>query len=144
MVDNLSEMTHKVIEVNPNLNEDTVKEVCKILIEQGYRRELSFKEIRTLRLITVAATCYADIIRQLSEQMSEKSELVELYIKTPQVQGTINRLALDNLASSQFDVNSITSLQQILDLMPGFKAQLENYRLAAEPSTAEQLGILGG
>lgn len=126
----IEEMFQKVVNINPNLNRDTVKEVCNILIDMINKPniELSFEELNTLRLITSAATCYADIRKEIENKMATSIDIYDLYLKLPLVQGTINKFALEDLAESNIDCSKIKSISDILEKIPKFKRYLADVK----------------
>lgn len=92
---------------------------------KGEILELPNGWLDTLKLLTCAASSYADIHHIIAEGMQESKELVDLFMKIPQVQGTTNHWALQALAKSKLDYNKINSFEEILNAMPMFKAQFK-------------------
>ncbi len=92
---------------------------------EGEILELPFGWIDTLKLLTCAAMCYADIKQLMENKMKDSKDIADLYFDSPQVQGGVNLWSLGNLADSKIDCNKITGFEDVLNAMPAFKDYLE-------------------
>lgn len=81
----------------------------------------------TLKLITCAAMCYADIESMIANGMKDNKELANLFFNIPRVQGSVNDIALKQLAESELDCNKIIGIEEVLNVMPIFKAQFKDF-----------------
>lgn len=90
-------------------------------LESGQLVELPNGWLETLKLLTVAAVCYADIKHIIESRMNDSKEIADLYFQCPNVQGSTNLWALSSLADSKLDCNKIKGFEEILNAMPIFK-----------------------
>lgn len=91
--------------------------------------ELPYGWLDTLKLLTVAAMCYADIDDMIARGMRDSKELGDLFVNIPRVQGSSLQWSLQDLAESKLDCNKIKGFEEILNAMPNFKSTIER-RLA--------------
>ncbi len=96
--------------LSKKVDEDVMQECTSQL-------EMLPDELECIKLLTVGASCYAEIMDILRENMASNELYANLYFKIPQVQGTINRIKLAHLAESNIDINKITSLAEIIRAM---------------------------
>lgn len=84
------------------------------LMRQMYMKE---KELRTLKLLTVSAIAYAEWHDIITKKMRDNKEIGKLFMELPTVQGLSNIMTLERLKDSDIDVNSITSLEDVMQAM---------------------------
>lgn len=80
----------------------------------------------TLKLLTCGAMCYADIDDMVAKGMKNSKKLGELFVSMPRVQSTTLQWSLQDLASSKLNCNSIKGFEDVLDVMPKFKAMVQS------------------
>lgn len=90
-------------------------------IESGRLVELPKGWLDTLKLLTLASMCYADIKDLIESRIKDSKDISDLYFKCPNVQGSTNLWALSSLAESKLDCNKIKGFEEILNAMPNFK-----------------------
>lgn len=90
-----------------------------------FNNELPYSWLNTLKLLTVAAMCYADIKHLIESRMKDSKDIANLYFECPNVQGSTNLWALSSLAESKLDCNKIKDFEDILDAMPNYKELLQ-------------------
>lgn len=94
-------------------------------IENGTLIELPIGWLNCLKLLVCGASCYADIMNTLQNEMKNNKEYANLYFKIKQVQGSCNRFDLDYLAKSNININQITGFEDLLSIMKFTKEQAE-------------------
>ena len=72
------------------------------------------KELHTIKLLTAGAKAYAIWFNIITSKMRDNKAIGELFFELPTVQGLSNRMALERLKDSQIDVDSITSLEDVI------------------------------
>ena len=72
------------------------------------------KELHTIKLLTAGAKAYAIWFDIITSKMRDNKAIGELFFELPTVQGLSNRMALERLKDSQIDVDSITSLEDVI------------------------------
>ncbi len=87
------------------------------LEEQGLLLRLSPNYLETIKLLTVAAIAYQENQNIITSQMKDNKEIADLFMNLPTVQGTSNHFKLLNLVESDIDINKITNIQQIVDIL---------------------------
>lgn len=75
------------------------------------------KELRALKLLTVSAIAYTEWHNIITKKMRDNKEISKLFIELPMVQGLSNNMTLERLKDSDIDVNSITSLEDVMKAM---------------------------
>ena len=75
---------------------------------------MSNKELHTIKLLTAGAKAYAIWFDIITSKMRDNKAIGELFFELPTVQGLSNRMALERLKDSQIDVDSITSLEDVI------------------------------
>ena len=82
---------------------------------------MSNKELHTIKLLTAGAKANAIWIDIITSKMRDNKAIGELFFELPTVQGLSNRMALERL-KSQIDVDSITSLEDVIKAIDIIKA----------------------
>lgn len=102
---------------------ERLERLCELedKLESGEFVALPNGWLDTLKLLTVAAMCYADIKHLLENCIKDSKEIADLYFQCPNVQGSTNLWALSSLAESKLDCNKIKGFEEILNAMPNFK-----------------------
>ena len=90
-----------------------------------FNSELPYSWLNTLKLLTVAAMCYADIKHLIESRTKDSKDIADLYFECPNVQGSTNLWALSSLAESKLDCNKINGFEDILNTMPNYKELLQ-------------------
>lgn len=78
---------------------------------------MSEEELRVLKLLTVSAIAYAEWKDIITSKMRDSIEIGNLFMELPTVQGLANDMALSRLKDSGIDVNSITSIEDVLKVI---------------------------
>jgi hypothetical protein len=73
------------------------------------------KELHTIKLLTAGAKAYAIWFDIITSKMRDNKAIGELFFELPTVQGTPNIIALERLKDSQINVDSITSLEDVIN-----------------------------
>ena len=71
-------------------------------------------ELHTIKLLTLGAKAYAIWFDIITSKMRGNDEIAKLFLELPTVQGTSNIMALERLKDSEIDVNSISSLEDVI------------------------------
>ena len=71
-------------------------------------------ELHTIKLLTLGAKAYATWFEVITSKMRGNDEIAKLFLELPTVQGTSNIMALERLKDSEIDVNSISSLEDVI------------------------------
>lgn len=71
-------------------------------------------ELHTIKLLTLGAKAYATWFEVITSKMRNNDEIAKLFFELPTVQGTSNIMSLERLKDSNIDVNSISSLEDII------------------------------
>lgn len=71
-------------------------------------------ELHTIKLLTLGAKAYAIWFDIITSKMRDNKAIGELFFELPTVQGTPNIMALERLKDSQINVDSITSLEDVM------------------------------
>lgn len=95
---------------------------CKYIIEVVKEQPTAFDvdkrdtqlELHTIKLLTLGAKAYATWFDIITSKMRGNDEIAKLFLELPTVQGTSNIMALERLKDSQIDVDSITSLEDVI------------------------------
>lgn len=95
-------------------------------LESGLLIELPNGWLDTLKLLTCAAMCYADIESMIANGMKDNEELANLFFSIPRVQGSVNDIALKQLAESKIDCDKIKGVEEVLNVMPIFKRRFQD------------------
>ena len=75
---------------------------------------MSEKELHTIKLLTIGAKAYAIWFDIITSKMRNNDEIAKLFLEVPTVQGTSNIMSLERLKDSEIDVNSISSLEDVI------------------------------
>lgn len=71
-------------------------------------------ELHIIKLLTLGAKAYATWFDIITSKMRGNDEIAKLFLELPTVQGTSNIMALERLKDSEIDVNSISSLEDVI------------------------------
>lgn len=71
----------------------------------------------TLKLLTITAMCYQDWHSKIMARMGDSKDIQELFFELPTVQYTTNHIRLSRLANSGIDVNELTDIEAVVDVM---------------------------
>lgn len=134
---------YKIIEPQIKGCLDREKELEKRLAEAEHRAEvaekaveLPYRHLVTLRLLTSAAMCYAITKNRITERMVNSKDIADLFMHIPLLQGTTLNFALDYLAESNLNCNTIQGFEDIINATGTFK----DYIIVAESRLAELKG----
>lgn len=94
-------------------------------IESGYMVEFPCGWLDTVKLLTAASMCYAEIEDIIAKGIKDSKDLADLFMKIPRVQGIVLDFSLRDLANSNIDPNEISGFDDVLNAMPNFKKVLE-------------------
>ena len=75
---------------------------------------MSEKELHTIKLLTLGAKAYATWFEVITSKMRDNKEIAKLFFELPTVQGTSNIISLERLKDINIDVNSISSLEDVI------------------------------
>ena len=75
---------------------------------------MSEKELHTIKLLTLGAKAYATWFDIITSKMRGNDEIAKLFLELPTVQGTYNIMALERSNDRVIDVNSISSLEDVI------------------------------
>ena len=71
-------------------------------------------ELHTIKLLTLGAKAYATWFEVITSKMRDNDEIAKLFFELPTVQGTSNIMSLERLKDSNIDVNSVSSLEDVI------------------------------
>lgn len=76
-------------------------------------RETAPEHVEVVKLIALAAICYAENLRIIKDRMKDSKEARDIYMQMSVVQQSCNSAALERLAGSGIDVNGIRNIEEI-------------------------------
>lgn len=95
---------------------DRLEEICNAESD-GRLTVLPDKWLETLKLLTISAICYQNWNDTIISEMRNSKDIQGLFLRLPTVQYASNRIRLLRLEKSGLDVNALTSINEVVDIM---------------------------